>query len=56
MLGWLREDADRASFALYRDLVVGLDEFPALGWSWRIARLPAGGDYLKRAADHPQSA
>jgi hypothetical protein len=43
--------ADRASFALYRDLVVGLDEFPALGWSWKIARLPVGGDVRQTGRD-----
>lgn len=34
----------RTSFALYRDLVVSLDEFPMLAWSWKVARLPTGGD------------
>ena len=34
----------RTSFALYRDLVVSLDEFPTLAWSWKTARLPTGGD------------
>ena len=34
----------RTSFALHRDLVVSLDEFPVLAWSWKIARLPAGAD------------
>jgi len=34
----------RTSFALHRDLVVGLDEFPVLTWSWKVVRLPAGGD------------
>jgi hypothetical protein len=43
--------ANRASFALYRDLVVGLDEFPALGWLWKIARLPAGGDVRQPSRD-----
>jgi DUF3047 family protein len=43
--------AERASFALYRDLVVGLDEFPALGWSWKVARLPTGGDVRQAARD-----
>jgi DUF3047 family protein len=47
----VRLRADRASFALYRDLVVGLDEFPALGWSWKIARLPAGGDVRQTGRD-----
>ena len=47
----VRLRADRASFALYRDLVVGLDEFPALGWSWNIARLPTGGDVRQAGRD-----
>jgi hypothetical protein len=34
----------RTSFALHRDLVVSLDEFPTLAWSWKVARLPAGAD------------
>jgi Protein of unknown function (DUF3047) len=41
----------RASFALYRDVVVGLDEFPTLAWSWKVAQLPAGGDVRDRARD-----
>jgi hypothetical protein len=34
----------RTSFALYRDVVVSLDEFPTLAWSWKVAQLPNGGD------------
>lgn len=34
----------RSSFALHRDLVVSLEEFPTLAWSWKVSRLPAGGD------------
>jgi len=47
----LRLRAERASFALYRDLVVGLDEFPALGWSWKVTRLPTGGDVRQATRD-----
>lgn len=41
----------RTSFALHRDLVVSLDEFPTLTWSWKVARLPAGGDARDRRRD-----
>lgn len=41
----------RTSFALHRDLVVSLDEFPTLAWSWKVARLPAGGDVRDRGRD-----
>lgn len=41
----------RSSFALHRDLVVSLDEFPTLSWSWKVARLPAGGDARDRRRD-----
>ena len=34
----------RTSFALYRDVVVSLDEFPTHAWSWNVAQLPNGGD------------
>jgi len=43
--------SSRTSFALYRDLVVGLDEFPMLAWSWKVARLPNGGDVRDRTRD-----
>lgn len=33
-----------ASFALYRDLAVDLEEFPNLTWSWKVVRLPDQGD------------
>jgi hypothetical protein len=47
----LRLRSSRTSFALYRDLVVDLGEFPTLGWSWKVARLPSGGDVRDRARD-----
>ena len=41
----------RTSFALYRDVVVSLDEFPRLAWSWKVAQLPTGGDVRDRVRD-----
>jgi hypothetical protein len=41
----------RTSFALYRDVVVNLDEFPMLAWSWKVTQLPAGGDVRDRLRD-----
>ena len=43
--------SSRTSFALYRDVVVSLDEFPTLAWSWKVAQLPAGGDVRERLRD-----
>ena len=43
--------SSRTSFALYRDVVVSLDEFPTLSWSWKVAQLPAGGDVRERLRD-----
>ena len=47
----LRLRSARTSFALYRDLVVSLDEFPTLSWSWKVVHLPAGGDVRDRTRD-----
>ena len=47
----LRLRSERSSFALYRDVVVDLNEFPFLSWSWKVIRLPAEGDVRERAAD-----
>jgi hypothetical protein len=41
----------RTSFAIHRDLVVSLDEFPILAWSWKVTRLPTGGDVRQRERD-----
>jgi hypothetical protein len=43
--------ADQGSFALYRDALVDLAEFPVLSWSWKVLRLPAGGDVRGTATD-----
>ena len=40
-----------SSFALYRDVIVDLREHPLLTWSWKVVRLPAGGDVRQRASD-----
>lgn len=47
----VRLRSTQASFALYRDVIVDLREFPFLAWQWRVARLPAGGDVRAGAAD-----
>jgi len=47
----LRLRSDHSSFALYRDVVVDLNEFPYLSWSWRAVHLPPRGDVRERAAD-----
>ena len=40
----LRLRSDRSSFAIYRDIVVDLNELPVFSWSWKVSRLPTGGD------------
>ncbi|MBI2159258.1 MAG: DUF3047 domain-containing protein [Candidatus Rokubacteria bacterium] len=47
----IRLRSAQASFALYRDVIVDLREFPVLAWQWRVARLPAAGDVRELAAD-----
>jgi DUF3047 family protein len=40
----LRLRTERASFALYRDVVVDLKKAPMLSWSWKVIKLPSAGD------------
>ena len=47
----LRLRSEQSSFALYRDVVVDLNEFPFLSWAWKVVRLPADGDVRERATD-----
>lgn len=47
----LRLGSERTSFALYRDVIVDIKEFPWLGWQWKVTKLPAGGDIRTRATD-----
>jgi hypothetical protein len=35
---------EHSSFALHRDVLVDVREFPYLSWSWKATRLPATGD------------
>lgn len=51
----LRLQSERASFALYRDVVVDLHDLPMLTWSWKVTRLPTGGD-VRRADRDDQGA
>jgi hypothetical protein len=39
------------SFAVHRDIVLDLQQYPILSWSWRVARLPTGGDVREPARD-----
>jgi len=47
----VRLRSDRSSFALHRDVVVDLKEFPYLSWSWKVTRLPSAGDVRDHARD-----
>jgi hypothetical protein len=47
----LRLRSEQSSFALYRDVVVDLKDFPFLSWAWKVVRLPAEGDVRERATD-----
>jgi Protein of unknown function (DUF3047) len=40
----LRLRSERNSFALHRDLVVDVRQYPVLTWSWKVTRLPPAGD------------
>ena len=51
----LRLRADHASFAVYRDVVLDLTQFPYLSWSWKVMRLPVQGD-VRDAARNDQAA
>lgn len=47
----LRLRSEHSSFALYRDVVADLNEFPFFSWSWKVVRMPDHGDVRDRAAD-----
>jgi hypothetical protein len=40
----LRLRSERASFAVHRDVVVDVRQHPVLRWSWKVMRMPGGGD------------
>ena len=47
----VRLRSTRDSFALHRDVVVDVGQYPILGWSWKVTRLPAGGDVREAGRD-----
>jgi hypothetical protein len=42
---------ERASVAIHRDVVVELRDFPYLSWTWKVTKLPTGGDVREAARD-----
>ncbi len=47
----VRLQSARSSFALHRDVVLDLRQYPLLRWSWKAVRLPPGGDVRARETD-----
>ncbi len=47
----LKLTSARASFALYRDVIVDLAATPWLTWSWKVTHLPPGGDVRSPGTD-----
>jgi hypothetical protein len=43
--------SERTTFAIHRDVVVELREFPYLSWSWKVTKLPVAGDVREPARD-----
>jgi hypothetical protein len=41
----------KSSFALERDVDVDPSQMPFLNWSWKVAQVPAGGDFRHAATD-----
>jgi hypothetical protein len=46
-----RLKAAASSFALYRGVVVDLDDLPLMSWVWNVARLPSTGDARQASTD-----
>ena len=49
----LRLRSEQSSFALYRDVVVDLNEFPVLTWSWKVVCAAGGGGRARAGAGRP---
>ncbi len=47
----MRLRSAHASFALYRDVIVDLREYPILAWHWKVVKLPPAGDVRAAATD-----
>ncbi|MBI3031182.1 MAG: DUF3047 domain-containing protein [Candidatus Rokubacteria bacterium] len=43
--------SERSSYALYRDVILDVKDFPLLTWSWKVTKLPAGADIRERTTD-----
>lgn len=51
----LRLRSRHASYALYRDVAIDVRTYPWLSWSWKVVKLPAGGD-LRAPGGNDQAA
>jgi hypothetical protein len=51
----LRLRSRQSSFAVHRDVVLDLQQYPILSWSWKVVQLPAGGD-VREPASNDQAA
>jgi hypothetical protein len=47
----LRLRSERSSYALHRNVMVDPREHPFVSWSWKVTRVPTGGDVRLRTAD-----
>lgn len=47
----LRLRSERNSFAVHRDLVLDVRQYSILTWSWKVTRLPSGGDVREPGRD-----
>jgi hypothetical protein len=47
----LRLRSERSSYVLYRDILVDVQSHPWLSWSWKVIRLPGGGDLRTSSSD-----
>ena len=47
----LRLRSERNSFAVHRDLVLDVRQYSILTWTWKVARLPNGGDVREPGRD-----
>ncbi len=47
----LRLRSEQNSFAVHRDLVLDVRQYSVLTWSWKVTRLPSGGDVREPGRD-----
>ncbi len=47
----VRLRSEGSSYVIYRDLVLDPHETPVLSWSWKVSRLPTGGDVRQAMTD-----